>query len=150
MRDRGRETGCLASTPCCVLRENLFKREADGPCTPDLTPSLFDTSDLGCALALSPPCHSAMVGALTALTVSQRVPSRMQLCRPRALPLFHICLMASGFSSLLFPYFPFPQHPDSCLRGLFGDQSKNGVDQGCHAPPIMAVNNGKHLFVPHW
>lgn len=66
-----------------------------------------------------------MVKALTALTVSQRVPSRMQLCRPRALPRsFTSASWPLAFLSL-FPYFPtFPSIQTHVSEGFRGIQSK--------------------------
>ena len=77
------------------------------------------------AFTLSPPCHSAMVEALTTLTVSQRVPSRMQLCRPRAL----ICSFTSASWPLAFlsflPHFPtFPSIWTHVSEGFGGIQTK--------------------------
>lgn len=103
------------------------------------------------ALALSPPCHSAMAEALTDLTAPQRVPSRTQLCRLRALTCsFTSASWPLAFLSLLphFPTFPSIQTPVS--KGFRGIQTKT-LWTLWTCTPILAVNYGEaFVYVPHW
>ena len=87
------------------------------------------------ALALSPPCHSAMVEALTALTAPQRVPSRTQLCRLRALTCsFTSASWPLAFLSLLPPS---PLSPASRLlsQRAFGESQLRRRGRCGHVPP---------------
>lgn len=120
-RQRQRDRSARLQSRAVCSAENLFKGQQMLPALLISHRVCLIQLTLARALTLSPPCHSAMVEALTADSFSEGPQQDAAVSAQGSHLLFHICLMASGFPLFPSPLPHFPQHLDSCLRGLWGD-----------------------------